>query len=145
MESGLTARVPAPISSTRETPHEPTRYPTETPPFAASCPIRLSRSSARGGTGTSALELTYKSPAGRVANELLYRDAEARIEVVEQGRPWSFHGDGAVAVSEAHRIRLAHPFDLLLAVQHVAVDPLPHQITARDGEMLPHSRFGSSW
>ena len=44
--------------------------------------------------GSEALELTYKDPAGKVANELLYRHDEARIEVVEQGRPWSFDGDG---------------------------------------------------
>jgi hypothetical protein len=45
--------------------------------------------------GSEALELTYKSSNGKVANELLYRHDEARIEVVELGRPWSFDGDGA--------------------------------------------------
>ena len=39
--------------------------------------------------GSHALELTYKDPGGRVANTLLYRDDEPRLEVVEQGRPWS--------------------------------------------------------
>jgi hypothetical protein len=43
--------------------------------------------------GSEALELTYKNPAGRVANELLYRHDEARLDVLEQGRPWSFDGD----------------------------------------------------
>ncbi len=58
--------------------------------------------------GSEALELTYKSPNGKVANELLYRHDEARIEVVELGRPWSFDGDGSLfrLVSEAHRIHL---------------------------------------
>ena len=37
--------------------------------------------------GTAALELTYKTPEGRVANELLYRHDEPRIEVVQEGRP----------------------------------------------------------
>jgi len=62
--------------------------------------------------GTAALELTYKTPEGRVANELLYRHDEPRIEVVQEGRPWSFDGDGGLfrLVSEAHRIRLAHLF-----------------------------------
>jgi hypothetical protein len=46
--------------------------------------------------GSEALELTYKSPNGKVANELLYRHDEERIEVVELGRPWSFDGDGGV-------------------------------------------------
>ena len=33
--------------------------------------------------GSAALELTYKTPSGTVANELLYRDAEDRLEIVE--------------------------------------------------------------
>ena len=89
--------------------------------------------------GSEALELTYKTPAGKVANELLYRDDEARLEIVEVGRPWSFDGDGALfrLVSEAQRIRLAHLFDPVLAVHTSVVEPLPHQITAVYESMLP--------
>lgn len=89
--------------------------------------------------GSEALELTYKSPDGKVANELLYRHDEPRLEVVEVGRPWSFDGDGALfrLVSEAHRIRLAHLFDPVLAVHTSNVTPLPHQITAVYEAMLP--------
>ena len=89
--------------------------------------------------GSEALELTYKTPAGKVANELLYRHDEPRLEVVEQGRPWSFDGDGALfrLVSEAQRIRLAHLFDPVLAVHTSVVEPLPHQITAVYESMLP--------
>ena len=88
--------------------------------------------------GSEAIELTYKDPEGKVANELLYRHDEDRIEVVEQGRPWSFDGDGHLfrLVSEANRIRLAYLFDPLLAVHTSVVEPLPHQITAVYGEML---------
>src|SRR6266404_7559878 len=89
--------------------------------------------------GSEALELTYKGPSGRVANELVYRHDEPRLEIVEQGRPWSFDGDGALfrLVSEAQRIRLAHLFDPLLAVHTSVVEPLPHQITAVYEAMLP--------
>src|SRR6202011_5737069 len=89
--------------------------------------------------GSEALELTYKGPSGRVANELLYRHDEPRLQVVEHGRPWSFDGDGNSfrLVSEAHRIRLAHLFDPVLAVHTSLVDPLPHQITAVYEAMLP--------
>ncbi|MCG3171859.1 MAG: RNA polymerase-associated protein RapA [Pseudomonadales bacterium] len=89
--------------------------------------------------GSEALELTYKTPTGAVANELLYRDDESRLEIVEQGRPWSFDGDGALfrLASEAQRIRLAHLFDPVLAVHTSVVDPLPHQITAVYEAMLP--------
>ena len=89
--------------------------------------------------GSEAVELTYKTPSGKVANELLYRDDEARLEIVEVGRPWSFDGDGALfrLVSEAQRIRLAHLFDPVLAVHTSVVEPLPHQITAVYESMLP--------
>jgi len=89
--------------------------------------------------GSDALELTYKDPSGRVANVLLFRDAEARLELVERGRPWSFDGEGELfrLVSEAHRIRLAYLFDPLLAVHTSLLDPLPHQITAVYEAMLP--------
>ena len=89
--------------------------------------------------GSEALELTYKTPTGKVANELLYRHDEPRLEIVEVGRPWSFDGDGALfrLVSEAQRIRLAHLFDPVLAVHTSVVEPLPHQITAVYESMLP--------
>ena len=89
--------------------------------------------------GSQAIELTYKTPDGKVANELLYRTDEARLEVAEQGQPWSFDGDGALfrLVSEALRIRLAHLFDPVLAVHTSVVEPLPHQITAVYESMLP--------
>jgi SNF2 family DNA or RNA helicase len=89
--------------------------------------------------GTEALELTYKTPDGKVNNRLLYREDEAMLEVVELGRPWSFDGDGSLfrLVSEAHRINLAHLFDPILAVHTSVVDPLPHQITAVYESMLP--------
>ena len=89
--------------------------------------------------GSEAVELTYRTPDGEVADELLYRRDEERLEVVAERRPWSFDGDGALfrLVSEAQRIRLAHLFDPLLAVHTSLVEPLPHQITAVYEAMLP--------
>ena len=89
--------------------------------------------------GSTAVEMTFKDPAGRVANRLLYREDEPTLEIVELGRPWSFDGDGQLfrLVSEAQRIRLAHLFDPLLAVHTSLVEPLPHQITAVYEAMLP--------
>jgi len=89
--------------------------------------------------GSEAVELTYKDAGGRVANQLLYRHDEPRLQIVQDGRPWSFDGDGHLfrLVSEAHRIRLAHLFDPVLAVHTSLVEPLPHQITAVYEEMLP--------
>jgi len=89
--------------------------------------------------GSEAIELTYKDPAGRVSNTLLYRADESRLAIADQGRPWSFDGDGGLfrLVSEAVRIRLAHLFDPVLAVHTSVVEPLPHQITAVYESMLP--------
>lgn len=89
--------------------------------------------------GSAAIELTYKDPAGKPDVLLLYRDREPSLEIVEVGSPWSFDGDGKLfrLVSEAHRINLAHLFYPLLAIHTSMVDPLPHQITAVYGEMLP--------
>lgn len=89
--------------------------------------------------GTGALTLIYRKPDGRVAEEILYRDDETRLELVAKGRPWSFDADGSLfrLVSEAHRIRLAHLFDPVLAVHTSLVEPLPHQITAVYEAMLP--------
>jgi SNF2 family DNA or RNA helicase len=89
--------------------------------------------------GTSALELTYKDSEGKVGNTLLYRSNEPELSIVEEGRPWAFDADGRQfrLVSEAHRIRLAHLFDPVLAVHTSIVEPLPHQITAVYEEMLP--------
>ena len=82
--------------------------------------------------GTDVIILTYRTPTGQLGEEVLFRDSESRIEVVEQGRPWSFDGDGGLLrlVSEASRIKLAHLFDPVLAVHTSEVEPLPHQITA---------------
>ena len=89
--------------------------------------------------GDAAVELTYRTADNQLFNQLLYRADEERIELVTDGRPWSFDGDGANfrLVSEAQRLRFAHLFDPLLAVHSSNVDPLPHQITAVYEEMLP--------
>lgn len=89
--------------------------------------------------GSVAIELTYKDSAGKLANELVYRDRESDLEILESGKPWSFGSDPNLfrLVSEAHRIRLAYLFDPLLAVHTSLVDPLPHQITGAYESMLP--------
>jgi len=89
--------------------------------------------------GTQALTLTYRDDAGRVDHELLYRSNEAALEIEGEGRAWSFDADGQLfrLASEALRIRLAHLFDPYLAVHTSNLEPLPHQIRAVYGEMLP--------
>jgi len=91
--------------------------------------------------GTYAVTLTFKDDDGSVASELIYRDDEARFTVDEKGRTWSFDADGGLfrLASEARRIQLAHLFDPYLAVHTSNLEPLPHQIQAVYGEMLPRT------
>jgi superfamily II DNA or RNA helicase len=90
--------------------------------------------------GPDVLTLTYRSSDGSTGNELLYRTDEDRLEIEEAaGAAWSFDGDGASfrLAAEARRIRLAYLFDPHLAVHLSTLDPLPHQIQAVYGSMLP--------
>lgn len=68
--------------------------------------------------GSDAIQLTYRTTAGHVADRLVYRYDEPSLQAVREGRPWSFDADGADfrLVAEALRIRLAHLFDPHLAV-----------------------------
>ncbi|WP_407194612.1 helicase-related protein [Bradyrhizobium sp. STM 3566] len=88
--------------------------------------------------GSDALNVVYRGPDGP-AEIVLFREAETRLELVQASRAFSFDGDGDSyrIASEAQRIRLAHLFDPYLAVHSSRIEPLPHQITAVYGEMLP--------
>ena len=89
--------------------------------------------------GSSVLNITYKDSRGRLADQLVYREDETRLQVEEDNLPWSFDADGDTVrlASEAYRINLAHLFDPYLAVHTSSIEPLPHQISAVYQEMLP--------
>ena len=40
--------------------------------------------------GSDALTLVYRTPDGRLGDEVLFRKDEERLERVQTGRPWSF-------------------------------------------------------
>lgn len=89
--------------------------------------------------GSSSMEVFYKTNRGSTGSQILYRDDEASISLLEKSLPWSFDvaGEKLRLVSEAYRIHLAHLFDPYLAVHTSAIEPLPHQISAVYEEMLP--------
>jgi superfamily II DNA or RNA helicase len=89
--------------------------------------------------GDQAVKVTFEEPTGAVRNRLVYRSDEASLELGGAGRAWSFQGDGYMfrLASEAQRIQLAYLFDPYLALSTSLIEPLPHQITAVYGEMLP--------
>ena len=82
--------------------------------------------------GSNALTVTYRTTDGNVAEQVLFREDEVGLSVVEGSLPWSFDADAGMLrlASEAYRINLAHIFDPYLAVHTSAVEPLPHQISA---------------
>ena len=88
--------------------------------------------------GSTAIELFYKRPDGQPGTQLLYRDNENSLEIVQSKHSWSFNADGDLfrLVSEAYRIHLAHLFDPVLAVHTSLIEPLPHQIIGVYGELL---------
>ncbi len=89
--------------------------------------------------GDQAVNVVYRASTGQVSETTIFREDEYRLEVLDRGQNWSFDADGSMLrlVTEANRIRLAHFFDPYLAIHTSLVDPLPHQISAVYGEMLP--------
>ena len=89
--------------------------------------------------GSASVEVVYKTDRGATGAQLLFREDEPSLEVVQKSLPWSFDAPGEQLrlVSEAYRIHLAHLFDPYLAVHTSAIEPLPHQISAVYEEMLP--------
>ena len=88
--------------------------------------------------GSTAVELFYKRTDGQPGTQLLFRNDEPRLEIVETRRAWQFNADGELfrLVAEAYRIHLAYLFDPVLAVHTSLIEPLPHQITGVYGDML---------
>lgn len=89
--------------------------------------------------GADVIEITFKDGLGNPNNEILYRDSENNLEVVQASAPWSFNASSNLfkLVSEAYRIRLAYIFDPMMAIHTSMIEPLPHQITAVYDSMLP--------
>ncbi|GAA1142449.1 helicase-related protein [Ornithinicoccus hortensis] len=90
--------------------------------------------------GTDALELTYKDSSGRLGQQVVFRKEEANLSVAQTGgRAFDAEASDFKLVAEAQRITLAGLFDPMLAVATSDVQPLPHQIRAVYGEMLPRT------
>lgn len=89
--------------------------------------------------GNQVISIAFRYPSGAISEMMLYREDEHRLEIVQSGRLWSFDADGEMLrlVTEANRINLAYYFDHYLAIHTSLVEPLPHQITAVYGEMIP--------
>ena len=90
--------------------------------------------------GLDALELTYKTAVGSLGQQVVFRKDEANLSVAQTGsRAFDASASDFKLVAEAQRITLAGLFDPMLAVATSDVRPLPHQIRAVYGELLPRT------
>lgn len=90
--------------------------------------------------GANAIEVTYKDENGGLGQVVLYRADENRIEHhLGSGRPFDADPRNFRLAAEAQRIMLAGLHDPMLAVATSDVQPLPHQIRAVYGELLPRT------
>ncbi|MDR7161767.1 helicase-related protein [Arthrobacter sp. BE255] len=90
--------------------------------------------------GGDALELTYKTTAGGLGQQVVFRKDEDALTVAQTGgRSFDASANDFKIVAEAQRITLAGLFDPMLAVATSDVRPLPHQIRAVYGELLPRT------
>ena len=97
--------------------------------------------------GESVVELTYKDSSGRPGNELIFREREAILEVIQPGQPWSFDADAAMLrlVSEAYRIRMNIPLDGFERYLRASVTPgTAAQIIYIGGRLEQHNTAGDN-
>ena len=88
-----------------------------------------------------AITVTYQDSDGGLGQRLLYRADEPSLRIETPASRWQFTADPAEfrLAAEALRIRMAGLHDPMVAVSSSAVDPLPHQIKAVYGELLPRT------
>lgn len=89
--------------------------------------------------GSGILTVTYTDTQGTPGQTMLRRDDEARLRMNQAGRTRPMDGDPEEwrLGAEALRVRFAALFDPMLAVATSDLRPLPHQIKAVYGDMLP--------
>lgn len=91
--------------------------------------------------GADAVELTFRpTSGGPIDQRILFRSDEDGVHLAQAaGRPFDASASDFKLAAEAQRIKLAGSFDPMLAVATSDVQPLPHQISAVYGELLPRT------
>lgn len=89
--------------------------------------------------GSAVANVTYRRAGGEVGERLVLEGELPGLRLAAAGRPFTFDADPDLfkLVAEARRLSLAAHFDRLLAVTSSTIEPLPHQITAVYGQLLP--------
>ena len=90
--------------------------------------------------GADAVELTYKTADGDLEQRVLGREAEEKLAIGHaEARPLDAVAADFRLVAECQRISLAGLSDPMLAVTTSDIQPLPHQLRAVYGELLPRT------
>ena len=90
--------------------------------------------------GADSVQLVFRKADGGLGERVLDRSAERDLELVaDEARPFDADAAEFKLVAEAQRIQLAGLFDPMLAVTTSDIQPLPHQIRAVYGELLPRT------
>jgi superfamily II DNA or RNA helicase len=89
--------------------------------------------------GRDAVTVTFRTASGVVDEKVVFRSQAPSLRVVPADAAGPFDGDAAAfrLAAEALRIQIAARFDPMLAVTTSDLDPLPHQIRAVYGDLLP--------
>jgi len=90
-------------------------------------------------TARDAFTVVFTRTDGTPDHVLALREAESRLRIVKAEDEARFDGDAATyrLAAEAVRIKMAGQFDPMVAVTTSDLDPLPHQIDAVYGHLLP--------
>lgn len=108
--------------------------------LAGLIPGRVVRVLAVEWHGNDVLDITYKTDDGALGQQVVFRSDEFRLGIVDATtRPFDARASDYKIVAEAQRIKLAGLFDPMLAVATSDVQPLPHQLRAVYGELLPRT------
>jgi len=89
--------------------------------------------------GSNAVNLIYKDDQGDLGERILFRDEQHALAFVDESSSFPFDGNphDFKLAAEAMRIKYAALYDPLIAVNSSDLQPLPHQIRAVYGELLP--------
>lgn len=90
-------------------------------------------------SGQDAKQVIYRTPDGSIEERVFHRD-DAILDVYHpDGRPFDADPQAFRLAAEAQRILLAGSSDPMVAVSTSDVQPLPHQIRAVYGELIPRT------
>jgi superfamily II DNA or RNA helicase len=88
--------------------------------------------------GPDVVKLIYETSDGAIRPRIFSREEVQKLGLAhEEGRPFDASAEDFRLAAECQRIKLAGLWDPMLAVTTSDIEPLPHQLRAVYGELLP--------